>query len=269
MDIHWPSLNPRAVCRNSETWPPEWAKLLRGQPHSGGIRALEFAANGKTLATSGSDRTIRFWDVDTLAEQNTLVEADAEVVALAFTPGGRTIVSIDRANALSVWDVAIGQIVFALGPIPHPLVDLRFSPDGSTLASRVVGHAGLPAIHLWLGTEQGLKWRRRVCASADEQPPTARRGMFVANGQELLVLDGHTGPVRAIAFSPDGRMLASCGDGPDGGIEVIAWFAEGMVARVIRELPTHKTLSRRSQYVDDVPSRGRDTCYTLGSNGPP
>lgn len=28
----------------------------------------------------------------------------------------------------------------------------------------------------------------------------------------MLVLEGHTGPVRSVAYSPDGRTLASCGD---------------------------------------------------------
>lgn len=49
----------------------------------------------------------------------------------------------------------------------------------------------------------------------------------VASGQEMLKLEGHTGPVRVIAFSPDGRMLASCGDVPGGGIEAIVWRTVG------------------------------------------
>ena len=76
-------------------------------------------------------------------------------------------------------------------------MDSTFAPDGRTLATASLDRT----VRLW----------------------------SVASGQELLVLDGHTGPVRTVAFSPDGRMLASCGDGPDGGIEAIVWFAEGSV----------------------------------------
>ncbi len=32
-----------------------------------------------------------------------------------------------------------------------------------------------------------------------------------ATGQHLLTLEGHAGPVEALTFSPDGRLLASAG----------------------------------------------------------
>jgi len=33
-----------------------------------------------------------------------------------------------------------------------------------------------------------------------------------ATGQHKTTLTGHAGPVRSVAFSPDGRLLASAGD---------------------------------------------------------
>jgi WD40 repeat protein len=73
------------------------------------------------------------------------------------------------------------------------ITDLAISPDGRTLATGCVDRS----VRLW----------------------------NVAVGQELLTLHGHTGPVHSVAFAPNGRSLASCGDGPDGSIEVIVWHA--------------------------------------------
>ncbi len=63
-------------------------------------------------------------------------------------------------------------------------------------------------------------------SSVCERPRQCASGASPA-GQEMLVLEGHTGPVRAVAFSPDGRMLASRGDIPGAGIEAIVWRAVG------------------------------------------
>jgi WD40 repeat protein len=34
----------------------------------------------------------------------------------------------------------------------------------------------------------------------------------VANGQEVLTLLGHSGPIEGVAFGPDGQQIASAGD---------------------------------------------------------
>jgi len=125
------------------------SKCAVGPGHFRGIQALEFSADGKTLATSGLDHSIKFWDVETLAERDMILGPDTEAVALSFDPQGRTFVSLDRAHAVSVWDIATGEFVFRLGQNSHPTVDVRFSPDGSTLATRVMGHGPNSVIHFW------------------------------------------------------------------------------------------------------------------------
>jgi len=125
--------------------------------------------------------------------------ADLEPKATAlrqnrFGPDGRSPADTAGARA-GLWDFPTLVRRFLLVGHSEEVTDLAFAPDGRTLATASLDRT----VRLW----------------------------SVASGQELLVLDGHTGPVRAVAFSPDGRILASCADAPDGGIEAIAWFAEG------------------------------------------
>jgi WD40 repeat protein len=120
-----------------------------GPGHSGGIQALEFAPDGRTLATSGSDRAIRYWDVETRAERSPFLGAEAEAVALSFSPDGRRLVCVERGNAVTVWDMAAGDFVLRLGPSPQAPLDVRVSPDGSTLATRAVGRGPDALISFW------------------------------------------------------------------------------------------------------------------------
>ena len=52
-------------------------------------------------------------------------------------------------------------------------------------------------------------------------------------------------PVQGVAFSPDGQVLASCGDSPDGGIETIVWFAQARAAPI---RPAETSVARAAPY---------------------
>ncbi len=139
----------------SSTGLPLFADLASGQTRSAigighvrGIEALEFSADGKTLATSGLDRTVKSWDVETLGERGRVLVLQTEPVALSFDPTGRTLVCLERPSPndeqhLSVWDIASREPGLGLGPNPrvqYKVYDAQFSPDGSALATRVLGH---------------------------------------------------------------------------------------------------------------------------------
>ncbi len=66
----------------------EQSRSAVGVGHVRGIQVLEFSADGKTLATSGPDHTVKFWDVETLAERNRMLVLETEAVALSFDPEG-------------------------------------------------------------------------------------------------------------------------------------------------------------------------------------
>src|SRR5690348_7653787 len=61
--------------------------------HPGGVTALAFAPDARLLATGGTDRTVRLWDVASGREVRRLTGHKDAVCAVAFLAGGKTLVS--------------------------------------------------------------------------------------------------------------------------------------------------------------------------------
>src|SRR5207249_3272230 len=126
------------------------------------------------------------------------------VAQLAVAPDGKTIAAVESwkegdkgayKRYVTLWDVASGKAHVCLtNESPNALA---FSPDGKVLtwSAYVVKDRQIAASLV----------RRR-----DHEP-----GLIVlwdaATGQRRLTLTGHTNEVLSVAFSPDGKLLASGG----------------------------------------------------------
>jgi WD40 repeat protein/tRNA A-37 threonylcarbamoyl transferase component Bud32 len=91
-----------------------WKVRVGWAGHDGDVGALAVSPDGKVLATGGSDRLIRLWDVETRTELARW-QGQAGVTALAFH-GGKRLISGSSDGTLRVWDLpAIQRELAAIG----------------------------------------------------------------------------------------------------------------------------------------------------------
>lgn len=195
------------------------AELIVQTGHSASVRSVIFSPNGKTLASSSWDSTIRLWDVESGKELRTIRNS---ADALAFSPDGKILASAGYGYTVEFWDVASGEKLRTLNGHSSTVESISFSPDGRTLASGSLDSA----IKIWdvatgkvLKTLTGhLNFVRSVIYSPDGKTLISGSGdktikfWDVATGEELKILTGHTSPINSVAISPDGKTLASGGD---------------------------------------------------------
>jgi WD40 repeat protein len=151
-----------------------------------------FSPDGKTLASGGMCLDeINLWDVATGKKTATLEGYRPEgVCAMAFTPDGKVVVSVGYFDGIQLWDVATGQQRAArkiVGRVQHAAL----SRDGKTVAT--------------------VRWSKLVDEGGRYvvKEPGCIKLWNTASGKEQATLEGHAADVCSVAFSPDGKALAS------------------------------------------------------------
>jgi WD40 repeat protein len=157
-----------------------------------------FSPNGRRLASPGFDGHVRLYEASSGKRLATLRGHLSFVFAVAFSPDGRRLASAGFDKTARVWDVEEARELFTLRGHDGFVFDVVFSADGRRLATS--------------STDTTVKiWDARPPAEGKEPPPPDGVGPVHDPTLEYVTLEGHTGAVEHIAFSPDGSRLASAG----------------------------------------------------------
>jgi general transcriptional corepressor TUP1 len=105
--------------------------------HEQDIYSLDFARDGRTIASGSGDRTVRLWDIE--AGQNILIlSIEDGVTTVAISPDTKYVAAGSLDKSVRVWDAANGYLVERLeGPDGHKdsVYSVAFAPNGKDLVS--------------------------------------------------------------------------------------------------------------------------------------
>lgn len=192
-------------------------QVSRLRAHEAYIWDVKFSPDGRMLATASGDATVKLWDTSTWREIRTLRgHKQGRIGVVAFSADGKLLASGSDDQTAKVWDVASGQNTVSIDT-GSAVRNLALSPDGKILALQ---NTRTGQLGLW-DTITGRNLR-------DVLPTIALPSMFSPDGKMLALISGrivylvdaakwqigaafddHVSDVHTVAFSPDGRMLAT------------------------------------------------------------
>ena len=202
----------------------KWAHMGRGDS----VMSLSFSPDGKSLATAGYF-TVRIWDAQTGDLKATMPPTRHLIRKIAFSADSESLIEGGgnfsqggggaSTSQVTMWDLSTGKVQKKVPAHLGPVLAIATSPDGRLIAS---------------GGSSGRTKDGTIEISGQVHP--VRKSVSeiklwdAATGQLIRTLDGDSGDVSSIAFSPDSQSLVFC----DSSTVTLIKVETGEVERVLK-----------------------------------
>jgi len=201
--------------------------------HEKDVNVAAYSPDGQLLATVSDDRTARLWDTTNWETTRTFEGHEGAIYALDYSSDGRFIATGSTDDDVRIWDVKTGTSVVTLTGHTHDVFDVTFSPDDKFLASAswdqtaIIWNLETYTRETTLTGHSGYVYGVAYSPECDSLPdaPAGGCGRYLATSswdktvrvwdltqkppKTIAILTGHTDYIPSVAYSPDGRIIAT------------------------------------------------------------